>query len=44
MNFLGARTADPTAVASLQKNMNLSVDQATAVVNGVTTALKGNLQ
>jgi hypothetical protein len=44
MNFLGARTADPTAVASLQKNLNLSADQATAVVNGVTTALKGNLQ
>jgi hypothetical protein len=44
MNFLGARAADPAAVASLQKNMNLTADQATTVVNGVTTALKGNLQ
>jgi hypothetical protein len=44
MNFLGARAADPAAVASIQKNLNLSSDQATAVVNGVTTALKGNLQ
>jgi hypothetical protein len=44
MNFLGARIADPAAVASLQKNMGLSADQATAVVNGVTSALKGSLQ
>jgi len=44
MNFIGARTADPRAVASLQKTMDLSADQATQVVNAVTTAIKGNLQ
>ena len=43
-NFLGARTADPTAVATLQTKLGLSADQATTVVNTVTTALKGNLQ
>jgi hypothetical protein len=44
MNFIGARTADPRAVASLQKTLDLSADQATQVVNAVTTAIKGNLQ